>query len=139
MGIEPQSPYPNGAPVYYNLWQFLMFFILPIEESSQVMGFAVGLSRLNSLELTRESRRERTITRQNSITPDPEDEDLPKVFPKKIREIIITRMPSPVTNFAAFQKTLSHNTETENEVLRYVVPGFVSKKSNTCILIFIFG
>ena len=76
-----------------------MFFILPIEESSQVMGFAVGLSRLNSLELTRESRRERTITRQNSITPDPEDEDLPKVFPKKIREIIITRMPSPVTNF----------------------------------------
>ena len=47
------------------------------------MGFAVGLSRLNSLELTRESRRERTITRQNSITPDPEDEDLPKVFPKK--------------------------------------------------------
>ena len=43
------------------------------------MGFAVGLSRLNSLEATRESRRERTITRQNSITPDPEDEDLPKV------------------------------------------------------------
>ena len=74
-----------------------MFFILPIEESSQVMGFAVGLSRLNSLELTRESRRERTITRQNSITPDPEDEDLPKVFSKKkIREIIFTRMPSPI-------------------------------------------
>ena len=43
------------------------------------MGFAVGLSRLNSLEAARESRRERTITRQNSITPDPEDEDLPKV------------------------------------------------------------
>ena len=79
-----------------------MFFIPLIEESSQVMGFAVGLSRLNSLELTRESRRERTITRQNSITPDPEDEDLPKVSPKKIREIIFTRMPSPIFFFGYF-------------------------------------
>ena len=49
-----------------------------IEESSQVMGFAVGLSRLNSAN--RESRRERTLARQDSYNvPEPDDDDLPKV------------------------------------------------------------
>lgn len=52
-------------------------FSADLEEASQAIGVALGFSRLSSG--TRESRRERSMARRDSLSPDYEDEDLPKV------------------------------------------------------------
>ncbi len=59
-------------------------FTVEMEETSKIVGSALGFSRMNSQE-NRQSLRERTLARQDSVqAQDEADEDLPKVSPLRI-------------------------------------------------------
>ena len=62
-----------------------------LEEAGQAIGAAVGFSKVASG--LRESRRRKSMSRQDSITPEPDDDDLviwvvnfPIIYKKKIAE-----------------------------------------------------
>ena len=52
-----------------------------LEEAGQAMGAAIGLTKMSSL---RESRRRKSMSRQDSVLPEPDDDNLPRVRYKKI-------------------------------------------------------
>ena len=54
-----------------------------LEEAGQAIGAAVGFSKV-SVSGLRESRRRKSMSRQDSITPEPDDDDLPRVSTLRI-------------------------------------------------------
>merc|ERR1719400_388334 len=54
-----------------------------LEEAGQAIGAAVGFSKV-AVSGLRESRRRKSMSRQDSITPEPDDDDLPRVSTLRI-------------------------------------------------------